>query len=81
MTVSSQKYVEILQLQPHPEGGYFRETYRSPQQIEVAHGDSGRMVPRSASTGIYFLLEQGNFSAFHKIRSDEMWHFYAGDAL
>jgi len=81
MTISFQKYVDALQMQPHPEGGYFKETYRSSQQIGVAHGDNGHVVQRSVCTGIYFLLVQGNFSAFHKIRSDEMWHFYAGDAL
>jgi predicted cupin superfamily sugar epimerase len=62
---------EHLQLQPHVEGGFFRETYRSPAM-------SGN---RNASTGIYFLLEDGIFSAFHRIASDEMWHFYDGNPL
>ncbi len=69
------------QLQPHPEGGWYKETYRSTETI------AGNALPqrftgnRSFSTAIYFLLEQGNYSAFHKIKSDECWHFYAGDAL
>lgn len=49
--------------------------------MAVAQAEDGPAVQRNVSTGIYFLLEQGNFSAFHKIRSDEMWHFYAGQAL
>jgi predicted cupin superfamily sugar epimerase len=62
---------EHLQLQPHVEGGFFRETYRSAAM-------SGN---RNASTGIFFLLENHVFSAFHRIASDEMWHFYDGNPL
>jgi len=81
MTNTAQTYIQALQLLPHPEGGFYRETYRSLQTVAVAQAADGAPVPRHVSTGIYFLLEHGNFSAFHKIRSDEMWHFYAGDAL
>lgn len=81
MTASAHSYIQTLQLQVHPEGGFYRETYRSPLLMDVAQVDPGELVQRNVSTGIYFLLEQGNFSAFHKIRSDEMWHFYAGQAL
>lgn len=70
-------WVHHLDLKPHPEGGFFKETYRSSIEEEF----SGFLGKRSLSTGIYFLLEKGNFSAFHRIRSDEMWHFYAGDPL
>lgn len=70
-------WVENLGLLPHPEGGFYKETYRSPMQGNFDGFDGKRNV----STGIYFLLTQGNFSAFHKIKSDEIWHFYAGDAL
>lgn len=67
-------------MQPHPEGGWYKETYRSEGTISSAelkdfNGD------RSFSTGIYFLLTADNFSAFHRIKSDEMWHFYEGDGL
>lgn len=74
-------WIEKYNLLPHPEGGYYAETYRSTEDI----GKSGLPVrfegDRSLSTGIYFLLQQGDFSAFHRIKSDEMWHFYAGDTL
>lgn len=87
MTTQAHFYVNALQMQPHPEGGFYRETYRSSQLLNVAANPNGAlngdatMVQRSVSTGIYFLLESGNFSAFHRIQSDEMWHFYAGQAL
>ena len=74
-------YIEKLGLSKHVEGGAFKETYRSdlviPQQsLPVTfNGD------RNASTMIYFLLEYGQFSAFHRIASDEGWHFYDGDPL
>lgn len=63
-----------LGLQPHPEGGYYKETYRSE---EVIHS-SDMEGERSMSTAIYFMLTSGNFSAFHRIKSDELWHFYKG---
>lgn len=74
--------IEELQLAPHPEGGYYREMYRSTDRIaeDCLHyrfcGGS-----RSVSTAIYFLMETGNFSAFHRIKSDELWHHYEGVAL
>lgn len=74
-------YIKRLNLTSHIEGGAFKETYRSealiPKEIlnEDFHGN------RSFSTAIYFLLKQGQFSAFHRIASDEMWHFYDGDTL
>lgn len=74
-------WIEKMNLLPHPEGGFYAETYRSSENI--AHNAlPGRFsADRVFSTGIYFLLEETNFSAFHRIRSDEMWHFYAGGAL
>ena len=74
-------YIKFLSLQPHPEGGYFRETYRSSESIDaeaLAPVFDGR---RHYSTAIYFLLESGDYSAFHRIKSDECWHFYAGGPL
>jgi uncharacterized protein len=67
--------INNLQLQPHPEGGYYRETYRSSLMLDY----NGKNRP--AATSIYFLLEPGNFSAFHRIDADEGWHFYSGSAL
>lgn len=81
MTPSAQTYIDALQMQAHPEGGFFKETYRCHQRMDVTPGGGGSSAQRSVSTGIYFLLEKNNFSAFHKIQSDEMWHFYAGQAL
>ena len=74
-----EKYIEILGLQPHPEGGWYREVYRSAEQF--APGDGDFPSGRNFCTSIYFLITAGNFSAFHRIKSDETWHFYAGDAL
>ena len=68
-------WIKRLGLHPHPEGGYYRETYRAPLRVQ-AHGGN-----RSASTAIYFLLESGQFSSLHRIKSDEVWHFYAGSPL
>jgi uncharacterized protein len=71
-------WVEKLGLEPHLEGGYFRQTYRSELKIGTLLGFPGARV---ASTAIYFLLEGENFSAFHRLRPDEVWHFYAGSPL
>ncbi|MFT4600340.1 MAG: putative cupin superfamily sugar epimerase [Arenicella sp.] len=69
-------WIKELQLADHPEGGYYKETYRSSETVINRNG-----VERSASTGIYILNTSDNFSAFHKIESDEMWHYHAGSAL
>lgn len=67
-----------LRLEPHPEGGWFRETYRSEGEIpeETLAGNYGGS--RNYATCIYFLLSSESFSAFHKIEQDEIWHFYDG---
>jgi uncharacterized protein len=72
-------WIEKLNLLPHPEGGYFKETYRSNDTSTFQLG--GLQKTRAHSTSIYFLMEKGNFSAFHRILSDEVWHFYAGESL
>jgi uncharacterized protein len=74
-------WIERLQLEAHPEGGYFRQTYRSDLVIAREALPAGFTGARSASTAIYFLLEGKNFSAFHRLRSDEVWHFYVGSPL
>lgn len=74
-------YVNLLGLLPHPEGGYYKETYRSEKVIDTGLLSNNLVGERNSSTAIYFLLEEFNFSAFHRIKSDEMWHFYDGDAL
>ncbi|MGB0166607.1 MAG: cupin domain-containing protein [Luteibaculum sp.] len=74
--------VKRFELEPHPEGGFFKESYRSSQLVNTSGlANFPEEQQRNVSTGIYFLLTAANFSAFHKIRSDEMWHFYAGDPL
>jgi len=78
---SADDYIRDLGLQPHPEGGWFRETYRAAEAIPGSGLPERFGAERSISTAIYFLLKRGNFSAFHRIRSDELWHFYAGQSL
>ena len=74
-------WIKNLDLLPHPEGGYYKETYRSELSINLESIEENRQGSRSLCTGIYFLLDKGNFSAFHRIKSDELWHFYAGDPI
>jgi uncharacterized protein len=64
--------IRLLDLKPHPEGGYFRETFRDTRQVEDG---------RSASTGIYFLLARGERSHWHRVDAVEVWHWYAGAPL
>ncbi len=76
-----QQLIEFYQLLPHPEGGYYKETYRSSELIPTNSLPERFIGNRSFSTAIYFLLEADSFSAFHRIKSDECWHFYSGDAV
>ena len=69
----AQYWIDHLGLSPHPEGGFYKETYRAGQTI--GSGD------RAVSTGIYFLLRSHEFSHLHRIDADEMWHFYQGSPL
>jgi len=79
--MSVQLLIDKLELLPHPEGGYFKETYRSQGEIPEASLSSDFEGNRNYATGIYYLLESGDYSALHKIKQDEMWHFYQGDAI
>lgn len=74
-------WVEKYHMQAHPEGGYFAETYRSAETIPQDALPKRFEGERNFSTGIYFLLESHQFSALHRIQSDEMWHFYYGTPL
>ncbi|MEJ5252905.1 MAG: cupin domain-containing protein [Armatimonadota bacterium] len=80
MNPEARFWIEKLQLQPHPEGGYYRETYRAEQRVLgcCLHEHEG---PRVMATAIYFLLTGDHPSVLHRLRSDEMWHFYAGSPL
>ncbi len=73
--------IRRLDLQPHPEGGYYRETYRATMNVQHPALPAGQPTSRSAGTSIYFLLAAPDFSAFHRVTSDETWHWYAGDPL
>jgi predicted cupin superfamily sugar epimerase len=74
-------WIEKLGLMPHPEGGHFRQTYKSDVTLGKTALPAGFTGSRASSTAIYFLLEADNFSAFHRLRSDEIWHFYDGEPL
>jgi predicted cupin superfamily sugar epimerase len=74
---SAEQVIESLGLLPHPEGGFYAETFRAPALPFELPGRG----PRSASTAIYFLLRAHDFSALHVVLSDEVWHHYAGDTL
>lgn len=69
--------IKELQLQPHPEGGYFREIFRSAHRVQPLD----QRATRSALTTIYYLLTKGQHSRWHRVASDETWHFYEGDPL
>ena len=74
-------WIRHLDLKQHPEGGYFREVYRAGEVIHKK-GLPGRYSSfRSFATSIYFLLKSEHFSAFHRLKSDEVWHFYQGSPL
>lgn len=78
MDPTARQLIDALGLEPHPEGGYFKETFRARQIYETPDGRG----PRNASTCIYFLLPAGTFSAWHVVRgSDEIWHHYIGDPV
>lgn len=68
---SADDIIRLLDLQPHPEGGYYRETFRDGRQTEG----------RAASTAIYFLLKEGQRSHWHRVDAVEIWHYYAGAPL
>ena len=70
------RLVAQLQLSPHPEGGFYRETFRAPLVLDALPRGA-----RAAHTAIYFLLAAGTFSALHRVSSDEVWHHYDGDPV
>jgi predicted cupin superfamily sugar epimerase len=78
---NAEVWIKSLKLLPHPEGGYYRETYRSDISIpdsELPDSYSGR---RSAGTSIYYLLKGGQRSLLHRLKSDEIWHHYDGSPI
>jgi len=71
--MNAETIIRELGLQPHPEGGFYRETYRSMGRVAG--------LDRSYSTAIYYLLVPGAVSKFHSLKQDEMFHFYLGDPV
>jgi predicted cupin superfamily sugar epimerase len=82
-TIGAAELKKMLGLEPHPrEGGWFRETWKAEERIPLEALPAGRYSgARSAGTAIYYLLEPENFSEMHKLASDEVFHFYLGDAV
>jgi predicted cupin superfamily sugar epimerase len=80
MNKEAEIIIKALKLKKHPEGGYFSETYRSNETLEkdLHERYEGK---HSLYTSIYFLLSENDFSAFHILKSDEIWHFYSGTTL
>lgn len=77
MNTRAAELIETLKLQPHPEGGCFREVFRSTQEVQP----TDERPNRAALTEIYFLLRAGEVSRLHRVSSDEVWHYYEGDPL
>ena len=73
--MTADELIADLSLMRHPEGGWYRQTYSSEAKVQTSRGG------RAASTAIYFLLREGEFSGLHRIASDEVWHFYQGSRL
>jgi len=69
--------LQILGMRPHPEGGHYVELFRSAQRVQHVV----RNVERAAITTIYFLLASGEYSRWHRVQSDEIWHYHEGDAI
>lgn len=74
---TAEYYIEQLNLLPHPEGGYYKETYRSETEIQVENLNG----KRNTATSIYFLLQDTYKSHLHRIKSDEQWYYHVGDTL
>lgn len=77
MHARAKELIATLALAPHPEGGWYRQIFKSEDRV-TRHADG---VQRAALSTIYFLLVEGEFSAWHRVLSDEAWHFYEGDAI
>ena len=80
MKRTAKYWIKKLNLEKHPEGGWFKEVYRSEEIIQKENLPDGFSGARNISTSIYYLLENGDFSAFHRIRSDEIWHYFEGNS-
>jgi uncharacterized protein len=79
--MTAEQIIKLLGLKPHPEGGFFRETYRSEEGIPLEGLPEGYPGPRNFSTAIYYLLTPGTCSKMHRLATDEVFHFYLGDPV
>jgi predicted cupin superfamily sugar epimerase len=75
MSSDAQRLIERLRLAPHPEGGWYRQVYRSSMTVQMPDGE------RAAMTTIYYLLERDQVSRWHVVDADEVWHYYGGAPL
>ena len=80
MSHEIERIIRNLNLEPHPEGGWYRQTWKSGRSVDATEL-ARRPGPRAMGTSIAFLLSDSNFSAFHRIASDEIWYFHEGDPL
>ncbi len=81
MEQNADYWISKLNLKKHPEGGFYREIYRAEETVAAQALPERFIGPRSLSTAIYYLLKDNEFSALHRIQSDEVWHFYAGSSI
>jgi hypothetical protein len=79
--ITAEKLVKLLCLKSHPEGGYYKETYRSDEIIGKGALPERYTGDRRYGTAIYYLLTQETFSAIHRVKTDEIYHFYLGDPV
>ena len=80
MIKTAKYWIKKLNLEKHPEGGWFKEVYRSVGTVSGEYLQESFSGPRNISTSIYYLLEGNDFSSFHRIKSDEIWHYYSGNS-
>jgi uncharacterized protein len=80
-TLKKEDWIHYLNLQPHPEGGWFSEIYRNPEQISDKELTTKYSGTRNLATSIYFMLAYENISKLHRLKSDELWYFHYGSPL
>lgn len=79
--MNARDWIDTLQLEPHPEGGYYREIYHASTWMNDDITLDVYGAPRRSATSIYFLIEDNDVSHFHRLKSDELWFYHAGDSL
>lgn len=79
--LDAEAWIRALALDPHPEGGHFRESWRAEEQVVPGARSAQPGAPRAAGTAIHYLLRAGEHSRLHRLRADEVWHLYVGGPL